>query len=66
MAEPTKPAKECNGIELRMRARQRLDSTGEAALVELEHRRDNLHRAVIPAWEKAARGEDPADWDLVR
>lgn len=64
--EATKPKrkriKDLNGIELRMKARQDLDPR---ALVELERRRDNLAGAVIPAWEREARGEDPLHWDLV-
>jgi hypothetical protein len=67
MAEvKAKTPRDLNGIELRMRVRQGpVGEAGVAAMAELERRRDNLARAVIPAWEREARGADPADWDLV-
>jgi hypothetical protein len=64
MAEKT--VKDHNGIELRHRARELRGASADEALAELERRRDNLHGAVIPAWERAERGHDPADWDLAR
>jgi len=38
-------------------------SANEAKL-ELERRRDNLRNAVIPDWEREARGTDPREWAL--
>jgi hypothetical protein len=62
-----KSVKEKNGIELRARARDHRcsDGTRGKAIAELERRRGNLRGAVIPQWEKDARGEKVDDWDAL-
>jgi hypothetical protein len=62
----SKPAKELSGHELRARAGGQLTERREECRAELGRRRDNLRDAVIPAWERAARGQDPRSWDLTR
>lgn len=57
---------ERTGFELRRQAREGSAETKREARAELGRRRDNLRGAVIPAWELALRGPDPAKWDLVR
>lgn len=66
MTAETKPLRDMNGPELRARGRAKRDSPRAEVLAELGRRRDNLRDAVIPEWERAARGEDPASWDLLR
>jgi len=56
--------KERNGTELRERARSKTEKVRVAARAELRRRRDNLRDAVVPGWEKAARGDDPSSWKL--
>jgi len=52
--------------ELRMHARHtRSPDRKRELLGELRRRVRNLRGAVIPAWERAERGADPADWDLL-
>lgn len=54
------------GIELRQRAREGTLAQKREARAELRRRLGNLRGAVIPDWEREARGADPAKWDLVR
>lgn len=56
--------KECTGGELRRRCREEDGEQGEAAMAELKRRVENLRGAVIPEWERAARGKDPRRWKL--
>lgn len=61
-----KAAKDCLASELRRRVKDtRAPADGAEALVELERRRSNLRGAVIPAWERALRGENFEQWALV-
>lgn len=57
---------ERTGFELRRQAREGSPATKREARRELARRRDNLRGAVVPDWEKAERGPNPAKWDLVR
>lgn len=65
MTEP-RPLRDPSGSELRERGKTRRGEVRAEVLAELGRRRDNLRDAVIPEWERAARGEDPASWDLLR
>jgi hypothetical protein len=65
MSETTKPAKDLSGHELRERASGKLNERREECRAELSRRRDNLRDAVIPVWEREARGQDPDRWNLV-
>jgi hypothetical protein len=60
-----KRMKDRTGIDLRIAARGRDEEAAAEAVAELERRRGNLQGAVIPEWEKAARGPDPMRWELV-
>lgn len=60
----SKGAKDYSGGELRERANATDPKTHKPARRELNRRRDNLRGAVVPAWEREARGGDPADWKL--
>lgn len=66
MAESLKPKriKERTCGELRERARSKTPRTRDEARAELTRRRDNLRGAVVPEWEKRARGGNPRDWKL--
>jgi len=65
MAE-SKRIVDLNGVELRQRARDGRRTGAAEARAELERRRGNLRGAVIPEWEKAERGPDVSEWDVVR
>jgi len=56
--------KECMGGELRRRVNEDGGERGEEAMVELRRRLSNLTGAVIPEWERKARGRDPRRWKL--
>lgn len=60
-----KHVRDLNGIDLRIKARGRESGPQQDALAELRRRRRNLRGAVIPAWERAARGNDYLRWELV-
>lgn len=60
---PERPL-ERSGAELRERAASRRSEIRDPARAELRRRCGNLHGAVIPEWEKAARGVDPDAWKL--
>lgn len=52
--------------ELRMHARStRSPERKRELLAELRRRVANLRGAVIPVWEREARGADPDKWDLL-
>lgn len=60
-----KRLRDYNAIDLRIRARGKDKDAAAEAKAELRRRIGCLRGAVIPEWEKAARGPDPSRWAVV-